>query len=431
VILARDHALFSGDTALLAQLWSDSDTSILADGSGGAYNSLQFMASLRYFNASGNGLLSFAANGSCGGSWACEPLVDWPTGTRDGYDCGPDNREDTVRSALSALAYGALADVARWLSRPAAAARYDAMAAGVRAALRRLNLRGGAGGDGDRDGGGGGGGASGGASAAAAFFVDGAVGASASHAAVHSTLYAISAGAADGDAVLGAALAAFLRRHGVAPSSCMMGRWWVTGLLRLGVFSAEAADLALDVLTAPGYPSWLDMIAQGATTTMEAWRPEDKSNLDWAHPWCASPAFTVPGGVLGAAPLAPGWARFRVWPQASDLAAISAAVPTPAGMVELAYTAAWSSPGGGSGGSAGSANATLALTVLAGQAAQVCLAVPGRAAQAAAAAAAAASDTLIVDGAPAESVAEGRFLCAAADLAPGAHTVARVVEVAA
>ena len=56
----------------------------------------------------------------------------------------------------------------------------------------------------------------------------------------------------------------------------MMGRWWVSGLLRLGTWSPAAADLALEVLTAPTYPSWLDMLAQGATTTMEAWRPADK-----------------------------------------------------------------------------------------------------------------------------------------------------------
>jgi hypothetical protein len=93
--------------------------------------------------------------------------------------------------------------------------------------------------------------------------VDGAVGASASHAAVHSTVYAISAGVADaGGAPLAQQLTSFLGRHGVAPSSCMMGRWWVQGLYRLGVHTSAAADLALSILTSPSYPSWLDMIAQ-------------------------------------------------------------------------------------------------------------------------------------------------------------------------
>lgn len=191
------------------------------------------------------------------------------------------------------MAYGALAQIATWLGEPAAAARYSAMETTVLSALRSLNVRYNA-------------------TAGDAYFVDGAVGAPASHAAVHSTLYAISAGAADGDAELGAALTAYLSRHGVAPSSCMMGRWcvlllmlvlaaaaagergggrvgvtmrmcvrvpaslrshcpslvlppthrWVTGLLRIGVWTAAAADLALDVLTAPGYPSWLNMLEQ-------------------------------------------------------------------------------------------------------------------------------------------------------------------------
>jgi hypothetical protein len=96
-----------------------------------------------------------------------------------------------------------------------------------------------------------------------AYFVDGAVGAPATHAAVHSTVYAISAGVADaGGAALAQQLTTFLGRHGVAPSSCMMGRWWVDGLYRLGLWAGEAADLALTILTSPSYPSWLDMIAQ-------------------------------------------------------------------------------------------------------------------------------------------------------------------------
>jgi alpha-L-rhamnosidase len=186
--------------------------------------------------------------------------VDWPVTTRDGYDVSAKNSEDTVRSSFGAMALSALADVAGWLGKPGPAARYGAMAAATRAALARHNLR--------RNG-------------SEAFFVDGAVGASAAHAAVHSTLFAAAAGAADGDAALGDALAAWLQRHGVAPSSCMMGRWWVTALLRLGVWSAAAADAALGVLTAEQYPGWINMMQLGATTTMEAWRPEDKSNLDY------------------------------------------------------------------------------------------------------------------------------------------------------
>jgi hypothetical protein len=96
-----------------------------------------------------------------------------------------------------------------------------------------------------------------------AYFVDGAVGNASTHAAVHSTVYAAAAGVADvGGQPLAAQLTSFLAQHGVAPSSCMMGRWWVEGLYRLGVWTPQAADLALALLTSPVYPSWLDMIAQ-------------------------------------------------------------------------------------------------------------------------------------------------------------------------
>ena len=399
VLSAREYVAFTGDVTLASSLWSDDDAAILADG--GVYNSMQFEAGLRYFNASGRGLLHFPAKGNaCGGSWSCDPLVDWPVGTRDGYDCSQANSDDTVRSAFGALAYEALGELAGWLGKPAPAARYLAMAAGVRAALVGLNLR---------------------QNGSEAFFVDGGVGAPASHAAVHSTLYAIAAGAADGDGALASALTAFLRRRGVSPSSCMMGRWWVTGLYRIGVWSPAAADLALEVLTAPEYPSWLDMIAQGATTTMEAWRPADKSNLDWAHPWCASPAFTIPSGTLGAMPLEPGWARWRLAPQPSTLTSLDSRLPTPAGMLALSYRADWS---------AGGAVVNMTLTVAPGQRAQVCAALPGAASEVERLAASATSDVLTVDGAVVVPTAWGRFACAPEDLTEGAHSVTRVLVAA-
>jgi len=82
VMAAEVHARYSGRVAPLAGLWSDDDEGIR--GADPAFNSMQFQAGSRYWNASGNGMLHFNPDGSCGGSWACEPLVDWPTSTRDG-----------------------------------------------------------------------------------------------------------------------------------------------------------------------------------------------------------------------------------------------------------------------------------------------------------------------------------------------------------
>ena len=134
--------------------------------------------------------------------------------------------------------------------------------------------------------------------------------------------------------------------------------------------------------------------------------------MDWAHPWCASPAFTIPAGTLGAVPTAPGWATWRLAPQPSGLTNLTARVPTPSGMVSIA----WAAAGG---------NATVHVTVLAGQTVRVCLPAPGRAGSAAAAAAAAAA-RILVNGAEVPSEAWGRLLCAVDGLSEGAWEVARV-----
>ena len=153
------------------------------------------------------------------------------------------------------------------------------------------------------------------------------------------------------------------------------------------------------------------MLAQGATTTMEAWRPADKSNLDWAHPWCASPSFTIPAGTLGVMPTAPGWTSWRVAPQPASLSHLTATVPTPTGMLSFAFTVP--SP----------AHAMLSLTVLDGQNATVCLPAPGSAM--ALAARAPSVDALIVDGVPVAATTWGRMLCTPSPLGVGAHVVVR------
>ena len=383
---AADYGLYTGDVQMLSALWSDDDNAI--HGASVNYNSLQFSSGLRYFNTTTRGMLHFPAN--CGGSWACDALVDWPTTTRDGYDCTTANAEDTVRSSYGAIAFDSLASIATWLGKTDAATRYSAARDSVRAALRSTVLR---------------------TNGTMAYFVDGANGAPNRHAAVHSTLYAVAAGAADGNATLAAALTAYLVHHGVPPSSCMMGRWWVSSLLRLGVQYAPAADAALAVLTSATYPSWLDMLAQGATTTMEAWRPTDKSNLDWAHPWCASPSFTIPAGVLGVTPLEPGWARFQLAPQPGSLTRVAAVVPTLLGVISVNYTST-------------QGTATVAFVVLSGQRARVCLA--SSSAVVAAPTSEAAIDTLTIDGTAVATVAWGRFLCATDDVsASGPHVAVR------
>ena len=78
------------------------------------------------------------------------------------------------------------------------------------------------------------------------------------------------AGAVDEIAVPGMGLAVVntLKAKGMR-CSCMAGFWLLEGLYKVGWHTAEAADHALDVLTSTGTNSWINMIKQGATATME------------------------------------------------------------------------------------------------------------------------------------------------------------------
>lgn len=48
-------------------------------------------------------------------------------------------------------------------------------------------------------------------------------------------------------------------------------------------------DVALRLMTAEGDRSWLGMLGQGATMTMEAWSQKAKPNQDWNHAWGTVP----------------------------------------------------------------------------------------------------------------------------------------------
>lgn len=265
VLMAALLARETGDAALARDAWAARDDAVNSDAHPADYLALQFLGGLRYAGAPGaGGLLSVPAG--CGGAWGCDALIDWPVQTRDGYVANP---TDSIRNGLGARAIRALGELAASLGDAAAAARYAAVADGIRDGLLKQLLRMNA-------------------SAGEAFFVDGADGAAAAHAAVHSTIYAIVGGVADvpvgaGPAQIAAPLAAYMRRRDTGGSSCMTARWLVEALYRLGVSEGAAADDALNLLSRATYPGWGFMMSVGATTTLEAWAPGDKRNTDFVR----------------------------------------------------------------------------------------------------------------------------------------------------
>lgn len=104
-----------------------------------------------------------------------------------------------------------------------------------------------------------------------------------------------------------------------------------------GLYDGGNGQAALDLLTATGTRSWMNMIALGAGSTMEAWDPSLKGNLTYSHPWAASPAFTVPAGLFGIQPASAGYDTVTVAPQPGDLEWGTIVTPTVKGSIGAAF----------------------------------------------------------------------------------------------
>jgi hypothetical protein len=129
-------------------------------------------------------------------------------------------------------------------------------------------------------------------------FADGLDGATAStlapvdHISMQATLFPMMAGVVNESEHpgMGKAMVRFLNTTGMK-CSCMAGFWLLEGLYQVGLHTAEAADHALAVMVSDGQYSWLNMIAQGATCTMETWPSGTAADSGgtggtWSHPWC-------------------------------------------------------------------------------------------------------------------------------------------------
>lgn len=188
----------------------------------------------------------------------------------------------------------------------------------------------------------------------------------------------------------------------------MAAYWLLEGLYRIGTHTTEAADLALEILTSTDTNSWLNMIKQGATATMEAWTTDEKGNASWSHPWCSGPNSIIVRLLLGIKPIMPGWSTMSFIPQPSSLEWINATVATGKGSIPATFKQS-------------ATVATATLGVPEGVAAKVCLpAAHGLSAELATA------TTLRVDGDVVKTIAEGRMLCAETNLAAGHHEIVRM-----
>lgn len=103
------------------------------------------------------------------------------------------------------------------------------------------------------------------------------------------------------------------------------------------LFMYKRADEAIALMTADNENSWLGMIRRGATITTEAWNPEQKANMSWAHPWAASPANVIVRHLLGLRPTAPGWRKYEFNPQPGTISSAKIKIHTPRGTLNASF----------------------------------------------------------------------------------------------
>ena len=267
-----------------------------------------------------------------------QPLVDWPAGMQDQHVMS-----DWATIGSTFALYGAreLAKLARLLggaARAAQATSLDATADALRVAMRAQQWNGSA-------------------------FCDG-ICAATPHTAFHSTVYALALGAVDDD-TQGAAWE-YVRSRIDPPfnattntmssksSAATAGKWpppepysgvglpcgTYVAQFALTALYANAADRglsALRVLTSGALNSWVAMLRQGATMTMEMWNSDEKPNLTWSHPWASSPAFVIAWHLFGIRPQTAGFGVVAVRPQPGDLEHGAFRLPTVRGPVDVSF----------------------------------------------------------------------------------------------
>lgn len=101
-----------------------------------------------------------------------------------------------------------------------------------------------------------------------------------------------------------------------------------------GLFNAGYYELAYSLITSRSEYSWYSMLKAGATTCMEVWSPDMKSNTSWCHPWSSSPIIFIAENIIGLSPAIPGWGKvyFRPRPP-KELDRAELKLDTPSGVI--------------------------------------------------------------------------------------------------
>jgi alpha-L-rhamnosidase len=230
-------------------------------------------------------------------------IVDWPEAARDGYNL---TNVNTVVNAYTAGGLRALAELADASGDAAGANALRQKASRVTNAINARLF-----------------------DPKAGLYVDGAddSGAPIEHTSWHASVFPAAFGLVPRERW--PSLLSMFDRRGMV-GSVYAAFWFLRALYAL---ESDGGQLALQVLTSCAKNSWCNMIAQGATATMEAWTPDEKPNLSWSHPWASAPASAVAWGLMGIRPTKPAFEELIVRPQPGNLSSAKIKVPTRRGPV--------------------------------------------------------------------------------------------------
>ena len=245
--------------------------------------------------ARGDGLLvSFPSRTGVG----LQDIVDWPAGERDGFVFRPVN---AVVNAFHCRNLREMRDIAAALGKVKDADIFDRRAEKLRESFDRAFYR-----------------------PATGLYADGE---GTDHASLHANAAALAFGLVP--EARRARIADFLVAKGMACSV------YFAQYLLEALFEAGRGEDAIRLMVSGGDRSWLGMMEQGSTITMEAWSLKAKPNQDWNHAWGTPPLNVISRHVLGVRPLKPGFAEVLVSPQTGGLRFVEGRVPTRMGAISV------------------------------------------------------------------------------------------------
>ncbi len=96
-------------------------------------------------------------------------------------------------------------------------------------------------------------------------------------------------------------------------------------------------DEMVERLVDPTTDGWANILERGATFTWEVWNPSDIIGDSMSHGWGSNVLVEIQRCLLGVRPTGGGYARFDLVPPPSGLAWAEGTVPTPRGVIEVAW----------------------------------------------------------------------------------------------